>query len=554
MDYRSPLDMLYHWEETTPDKVYLQQPFGDSWKTWTWKEAAYEVRAMAGVLAQMKLPPNSHVALISKNCAHWILCDLAIMMAGHVSIPLYPNIAAHTLKQILEHSDARLLFVGKLDGWNVMKEGVPEKMNCISLPFCSHTEYDTWYDLLNEAQPIREKVQRSKDETGTIIYTSGTTGISKGVVHRFNSFSFTSLHAIPSLGLTSASRFFSYLPLSHSAERSLVEMCSMYCGGEVFFVESIERFSQNLAYAKPTEFLAVHHIWKKFQERILQKLPQTKLDLLLSIPFVSAWLKMKVKKQLGLQFARNIFTGASPTPATLIKWFSALGIHIQEGYGLTENWSYSHITRKEGIRIGLVGPPLPGVEVKLADDDEIQVKHEALMSGYYKEPQKTFEAFTGDGFLRTGDSGLIGKDGYLKITGRVKDIFKTSKGNYVAPAPIELKLSANEAFEFVCVTGSGLPQPMALVVLSAIGKSQDLQQLTTLLTSLLQELNPTLDPCEKLSKLVVISDQWSIENNMLTPTFKIRRKEVEALYAPYFLQWLDSDAIVHFHHNGSSPL
>ncbi len=546
MDFLSPLDMLYYWEETSPDKVYLQQPFNDNWKTWTWKEAGYEVRAMAGVIAQIDLPPNSHIALISKNCAHWILCDLAIMMAGHVSVPLYPNIAANTLKQILEHSDSKLLFVGKLDQWDTIKGSVPKNINCISLPFCSHTEYDTWYDLVKEAKPIQERVHRSKEETGTIIYTSGTTGISKGVVHRFSSFSFTSQHAIPTLKICSNSRFFSYLPLSHSAERSLVEMCSIYSGGEVFFVESIERFSQNIAYAKPTEFLAVDHIWKKFQERILQKLPQHRIDLLLSLPLISGWLKMKVKRQLGLQFARNIFTGASPTPVTLINWFAALGIKIQEGYGLTENWSYSHINRNKGIRVGFVGPPLPGVEVKLAENDEIQVKHEALMSGYYKEQQKTSEAFTDDGFLRTGDSGLISKDGYLKITGRIKDIFKTSKGNYVAPVPIELKLSSHENFEFVCVVGSGLPQPIALVVLSAIGKLQELQPLTSLLTNLVHALNPTLNSCEKLSKIVVLRDEWTVENNMLTPTFKIRRKEVEARYSPYYRQWMNVDKMVLF--------
>jgi long-chain acyl-CoA synthetase len=546
MEYRSPLDLLYQWEQNCPDKIYLRQPINDVWKTWTWKETGNEVRRMAAALVHMNLPPQSHIALISKNCAHWILCDLAIMMSGHVSIPLYPNLTAGTLKQILEHSDSVLLFVGKLDNWEVMKPGVPEGMKCISFPFYPHAEYENWYDLLKKFEPLQENVKRAKEETGTIIYTSGTTGIPKGVVHRFNSFSFPALEAIPWLDFSTSSRFFSYLPLSHSAERSLVEMGSIYSGGTVYFSESVARFPENLSTAKPTEFLAVHHIWKIFQQRILEKIPQRRLDLLLRLPLVSTWLKKKIKREIGLQCARNIIAGASPTPIDLIEWFASLDIRIQEAYGLTENWSYSHINRRDHIRPGFVGQPFPGVAVRLGADEEILVKHEALMSAYYKEPEKTAQAFTQDGFLRTGDSGFIDNENFLKITGRIKDLFKTGKGNYVAPSPIEEKLAANSNIEFICVVGNQLPQPMALVVLSEIGNTLTQPDLIAALAKNLQELNPTLDAYERLSKIVVIGEEWTVENNILTPTFKIKRNEVEKKYAPYYQQWLQSDGAVIF--------
>src|SRR6478672_8972243 len=154
MEYRSPLDLLYQWERERPDEIYLHQPIDNVWKTWTWKEAGAEVRRMAAALIHRNLPPQSHIALISKNCAHWILCDLAIMMSGHVSIPLYPNLTAATLKQILEHSDSVLLFVGKLDHWESMKSGVPEGMTCISFPFYPHAAYENWYDLLKKVEPL----------------------------------------------------------------------------------------------------------------------------------------------------------------------------------------------------------------------------------------------------------------------------------------------------------------------------------------------------------------------------------------------------------------
>jgi long-chain acyl-CoA synthetase len=248
------------------------------------------------------------------------------------------------------------------------------------------------------------------------------------------------MNAIPHVGLDHLPRFFSYLPLSHIAERLLVEMCGIYTGGEVFFAESIEKFTKNMVYAKPTVFLGVHRIWKKFQEGILEKIPQRTLNILLSIPIVSGLIKNKIKKGLGLEKAVHIFTGAAPTPVELIGWFQTVGIGIQEAYAMTENCCYSHVTLRDKIKIGWVGQPLPHCTVRLDENKEILIRHEGLMKGYYKEPALTKDAFTADGFLRTGDEGIIDEEGFLKITGRAKDPFKTSKGKYVSPSSIEMKL------------------------------------------------------------------------------------------------------------------
>lgn len=544
IEYKSPLAMLYHWEKTTPDKIYLQQPIDDVWNTRTWKQTADEVRRIAAYLKGLNLPSNSPIALVSKNCAHWILCDLAIFMAGHTSVPLYPNLQSNTLHQIMEHSEAKILFVGKLDDWNGMKAGVPEGVKCISFPYYNYEDYETWDSLIKKHQPLPGNPDRNADERSTIVYTSGTTGNPKGVVFNFSNFSFVAQHATTHLGFTNKDRFFSYLPLSHIAERLLVEMISVYVGGEVWFAESLQKFPSNLATAKPTVFLGVHRIWTKFQQGILSKLPQKKLDRMLSIPLLSSIVKKKIKGKLGLQEARMVITGAAPTPPSLINWFGRIGIKIQEAYAMTENCCYSHINLKNNIKIGAVGQPFPLCEVRLGDEQEIQMKHPALMIGYHKEPEMTNDAFTSDGFLKTGDEGSIDAEGFLKITGRVKDLFKTAKGKYVAPSPIEMKLAATDDIEQICVTGSGLPQPIALIVLSEQGRKKSREELGLSLKETVQQLNESLEPHEKVSKVIIMQDEWTVENNLLTPSFKIKRNEIEKKYARHYEDWEGSEGII----------
>ncbi len=542
-NYKSPLEMLYHWEKETPNKLYMRQPINGEWHHWTWSETAAQVRKMAAYLKSLDIPANSKIATLSKNCAHWIISDLAIMMAGHVSVPLYPNLKAESITQILEHSEAKLLFVGKLDDFKSMRPGVPKEMPCITFPFYSEEGYPVWDDLVKNVEPMTENVVREPNELATIIYTSGTTGMPKGVMHKFYNFSFATSNAVPLLGLATEERFFSYLPLCHIAERLLVEMGSLYSGGMVSFAESLDTFAQNLADTKPTAFLGVPRIWTKFQQGILGKLPQKKINVLLSIPLVSSLIKKKIKSGLGLQEARNIFTGAAPTPVSTLKWFERLGIPIQEAYAMTENCCYSHVTLNDGIKFGSVGKALPHCEVKLSEENEILIKHVALMDGYYKEDRQTQETIK-DGWLHTGDEGHIDSEGYLKITGRVKDLFKTSKAKYVAPAPIEMKLSANKNIEQVCVVGTGLPQPIALITLSEYGKSRPLEDVYGSLETTLNIVNPKFESHERLKKIVVLDKEWTIENNLLTPSMKIKRNEVERLYKGKYATWYEKEGCI----------
>ncbi|MDC3306249.1 AMP-binding protein [Flavobacteriales bacterium] len=541
MNYLSPLEMLYKWEQEKPNEIYLSQPIDGVWHNWTWEEVGKEVRKMAAYLKSLDFPENTKIGLLSKNCAHWIMTDFAIMMAGHTSVPLYPNLSADTLNKILLHSETKVLFVGKLDNFEAMQPGIPADMPCITYPFYSE-DYPKWDDLTKDVSPLTDNVIREEMELATIIYTSGTTGDPKGVMHKFYNFSFATVNAVEALSLKEES-FFSYLPLCHIAERLLVMMGSLYSGGKVSFAESLDTFAANLSEASPSVFLGVPRIWTKFQQGILGKLPQKKLNVLLSIPIISTLIKKKIQKGLGLSKARNIFTGAAPTPASIIKWFEKLGIKIQEAYAMTENTCYSHVSFKNNIKIGSVGQALPLCDVKLSDQNEILIKHDALMDGYYKDEEETNKTII-DGWLHTGDEGAIDENGFLTITGRVKDIFKTSKGKYVAPSPIEMKLSANKNLEQICVVGDGLPQPIVLVVLSERGKAKTKEDLIASLAKTMEVVNPKLDKHEKLHNIVVVAEDWTIENKLLTPTMKIKRNAIEKIYKSNYAAWYEGERVV----------
>lgn len=534
-EYKSLVENFYHWETNTPDNIYLSQPLGDEYKHYSFKETGNQARRMATALKAMNLPEKSHIGIVSKNCAHWIISDLAIAMAGHISVPFYPTLIDEQINQVLVHSECKVLFVGKLDSWKTMKAGIPESVKCIAYPSfydgCPSTEIDEWDSIINAHAPLQENIQPKYEDICTIIYTSGTTGVPKGVMLTYGAIieAITYTKQEVALDLPNA-RFFSYLPLCHIAERNIVESASMATGGTVFFADTLESFQKNLQTAMPTHFLAVPRIWTKFQLGILSKMPQSRLDMLLKIPVVKAVIKGKIQKGLGLSNAKVILTGAAPIPPSLLDWYKKLGITIREAYGMSENVGAHSIMPADAVKSGTVGKPYPKVVTRIdPETGEIQMKSPWNTLGYYKEPILT-ESLLQDGWLCTGDMGEIDSEGYLKITGRVKDMFKSAKGEYIAPAPIENMLSVNPIIEQVCVVGTGLPQPIALVVPSEIGKNMPRERLMESLEETLRRVNPKFKNYEALKKAVVVKDAWTVENNMLTPTMKIKRNIVENYY------------------------
>ena len=548
------LQRLYHLEKTHPQRIALTQPMGDgSLRDFTWAQVGDQVRRMAAYLQSQGWEPGSRVAILSKNCAWWMMSDLAIWMAGHVSVPLYPTLASATVGQILKHSEAKACFIGKLDGWEGMKPGVPTDLPCMSYPLSpadACQSFEGWDAVCARCQPVQDSPVRGADELATLIYTSGTTGMPKGVMHSFGNFAWAMETGLKRIPMTMEDRMLSYLPLAHVVERVLVEHGWLHTGMRIYFADSLDTLAADGQRARPTIFFSVPRLWVKFQQGVHHKLPPAKLKLLLSLPIIGGLISRKVLTALGLDQCKIAAGGAAPMPVALLSWYRRLGLPINEGYGMTENLAVSHLTVPGSDQTGTVGPAYDGVQVRIDPaSGEIQMRSQALMLGYYKEPDMSRDTLTDDGWLRTGDKGQIDAKGLLRITGRVKDLFKTSKGKYVAPAPIEDKLVMHEAVEACVVAGANLGQPLGIVMLNpeATKAREDpaaRAKLEASLTEHLQRVNAGLDPHEQLACLVVAKAAWTVDNDMITPTFKVKRNRIEDMYASHYERWESSGAPV----------
>ena len=544
-DAELPLQCLYRWERERPNSIYLTQPLGGGQvQDITWSQATDQVRRIASWLQAQGWPAGSRIAILGKNSAHWILADLAIAMAGHITVPIYPTFNGEALAYILQHSDAKACFVGKMDDTLNLQTGVPPGFPLIALPLAPALAGLQWQDLLLHTAPLQGTPTPDADAVFTIIYTSGTTGKPKGVVHTYRTMAWGVSSATRRVTMTSADRYISYLPLAHVAERMLIEQASLRYGGHIFFAESLDTFLQDLQRARPTIFFSVPRLWVKFQQGVHTKIPAAKLKRLLSIPFIGTLVGRKILKGLGLDQCHLAAGGAAPMPHEVLQWYRSLGLDLIEVYGMTENSGVSHSTLPGSRQTGTVGLPYDDVQCRIdPQTGEIQMRCPALMLGYYREPEQTAQAISADGWLRTGDKGTIDVNGFLSITGRVKDIFKTSKGKYIAPAPVEDLLVMHPDVEACAVSGADFDQPLGLVMLSAeaIARSRTAtgqQSITESLEQHLRLVNAKLEPHEKLACLAVIATTWTPENGFVTPTLKVKRPQVEAAYSGQFGGWM----------------
>jgi len=540
-----------------PDRTFLTQPMGKDApvKKFTFGEFLSGAKKMAAYIESLELPVPSQIAIMSKNCAWWLMADLAIMITGHIGVPIYPTLTAETTKYTLEHCEAKLLFVGKFDTkpWAEMKKGIPEGLKCVSFPLCPEgLDYDKWDDLTGQQTELKETKKRTMEELATIIYTSGSTGVPKGVMLSFNALTTTSFGLVNASEITCEDRYISYLPVSHGMERWVGECVPFVTGLQVFFAESLATFVDDLNRAKPTLFLSVPRLWTKFQEGVFKKMPPAKLEKILKIPILSYFVKRKLLKKLGLDSVRYAGSGSAPLPPDLLAWYRALGLELNEGYGMTENFNYSHMSKPGRGRVGYVGEPHEGVEQRIAEDGEIQVKSPGTMMGYFHNEEATKESIMEGGWLRTGDKGTVDEEGRLKITGRTKEIFKTSKGKYVAPAPIENQYIAHPRVELACVGGRGHPAAHIVVLLGdEAKKAASTEEGKAVIEKELEEhlgkVNGGLDDHERLQFIAIINDEWLPENGFCTPTNKIKRAKIEEEYIGNLDVWYDSKKKVIWH-------
>ncbi len=514
-------------------------------RDFTWREVMDESRRMAAYLKGMGFEPGSRIAILSKNCAYWLMSDFAIWMAGYVSVPLYPTLAAGTIRQILEHSESKLLFVGKLDGWDAMKPGVPEGLPCIGYSLSPPNDYPKWDDIVKATAPLTGEPVRPGDELSTIMYTSGTTGKPKGVMHSFETFAW-SIQLRPEAHPAGLERAHAELPAAGPRGRAHAGRARAVRDGHAHLLRRLAGHLHRRHAARATHpvLLGAAAVGEVPPGREREdaageaRAPAEDPD------------PARNRAQEDPVRARAWTSASSPRAAprrcrpTLLRWYADLGLPIIEVYGMTENCGLSHATLPGVQRPGTVGLPYEGVESRIDPaSGEIQMKSPGLMLGYYKEPELTREAFTEDGWLHTGDKGQLEPDGYLKITGRVKDLFKTGKGKYVAPAPIEDRLVMHPVVEACVVTGANLGQPLGIVMLTpeAAARAADAAgraEIETALAAHLQAVNEALDPHEQLDCVVAVTTPWTVDNDIVTPTLKVKRNRIEEVYGPLYERWV----------------
>ena len=545
------LDYVYEHESALADQVYLTQPLGKGQVVdYTWRQMMDQARRMATHLKSRGFEPGVRIAILSKNTAHFMMAELAIWMSGGTTVAIFPTESAETVKYVLEHSGASLLFVGKLDTWAQQMPGIPAGLPCIALPLAPKNTFETWDAIVKANEPMSGKPRRLPNDIAMLMYTSGSTGTPKGVMHSFEHATRASegitAYQDKQAGTQFVYRALSYLPLAHIFERAWIECAGFVRGkGRVYFAESLETFQQDLQRARPTVFISVPRLWLKFQQGVFGKMPAKKLDRLLSIPILGKIVARKVMTQLGLNEVVLAGSGSAPIPPALIAWYRRLGLNLMEGYAMTEDFAYSHTTTSTLNAAGHVGVPFPGVQRRIAADGEVLIKSPGTLVGYYKRPDLDAETFTPDGFFMTGDLGEEGPNGQLKLTGRKKELFKTGKGKYVAPAPIENLINESSMVELSLVSGVGQQAAYAMVV-PAEGLRPRLSdpavraEFVEEMAAVLKRVNSKVADYEQLKMIVVAKEPWSMDNGFLTPTMKIKRNKIEAAVDPQVEKWFAS--------------
>ena len=542
---------LEQWANQCPDKLWLEDRQGDQFTRWSWQQAHEEIQAL-GAWLEGKFGANSktNIGILSRNRAHWILADMAIVASGNVTVPMFTTLPNETAAYVMEFTEMELIFVGESDNWGNFQAILPASVQLIALPGVElEQEHLRWEDLLEEYRGQTTTHIPSADELISLVFTSGTTGVPKGVMQTHTSNVLPTQRFLDFFNLGNDPKFISYLPLSHIAERQLVEAASLVTGGQVNFNENLTTLLRDLAYTKPAFFFGPPRVWEQIQQIVVAEFgSQAALDKALATD--KEGISEKVRGLLGMDKSRYLLTAAAPIPPALIEWFGELGLPIMEGFGQTEAMGLTANTR-DARKVGSIGRASGDVDVRVSEEGELQVKAPGLSPGYYKQPDKTAETFV-DGWVFTGDKCYIDDDGFVFITGRVKDYFKTIQGKFVAPPPIEAAFSDNVHTEQQCLLGRGYSKTVMVCVLSSLAQTLPREQVQQELLAVVARVNNEIEKHARIGALIVSRDLWSIENAMLTPTMKIRREQVEKAFGEKAMELAREGAeqgvvVVHWH-------
>jgi len=517
-------DYLRRHARQHPDRTWLRERHDDEITEWTWQQCLDDVNA-AGAWLLDRFGSGTNIALLSKNRPHWFLADLAVIGSGNVSVPLFTTLSKAHSKYILEFAEVGALILGETANWETVSEVLQDDVAIITLPGVDcELPHTRWDDIVAGHRGQSPAHEADYDDLVSIVFTSGTTGVPKGSEQTHRSFVAPVERFQAKVQLPKHVKAFSYLPLAHMAERSVIEMYSVVWASEVTFNESLETLPRDLREARPQYLFGAPRVWEQLQQGVVAAFGSAdKLEAALARDHDST--ARKIREDLGLQDAVYLVTGAAPAPPSMLDWYRNIGLKLTEGYGQTEAMgiigALGHETRR-----GSIGKPVAGVEVRIGADDELLLRADGLSPGYYKRPEKTAELWR-DGWLHTGDKARIDEDGFVFLLGRVKEYFKTIHGKFVSPAPIESAFAACAVVGQLCLLGRGYSKTVMVCVLNAQAAGKPAEAIESMLHEQVQATNADLYHHARIGAVIVSNEAWTIENGVLTPTLKIRRDEVE---------------------------
>ena len=521
-------DYLNKWNAECPDKMWLRELGTDGNRDWTWSEAHQEINALGAWLESTLEGSGQRVGLLSKNRAHWYFADFGSIAAGHVVVPMFTTLAGETADYVMSFTDMKLLFVGETENWEQIRTVLPTGIQLVCLPGVElEEEHLRWDEVVAPHRGSAPSYQCKSDDLVSLVFTSGTTGVPKGVMQTHDSNVIPITRFSDAFSMPQGARYFSYLPLSHIAERQIVEGASLVNCGEVHFNENLSTLLRDLPQCRPQMMFGPPRVWEQIQQGVIAQFGSPEaVDAALEAD--AEGIGKLVREKLGLDDVQYLLTAAAPTPPALIEWYDRFGIALMEGFGQTECMG-PIVSSTDNRRIGSVGKAMPGVEIRISEEDELLVKADGCSPGYYNMPEKTAETFV-DGWVHTGDKVKVDDDGFYYITGRVKDYFKTIQGKFVAPTPIENIFAENPHTEQICLLGRGYSKTMMTCVLTAMAQELAREDIEAVLRERVDAINAEVDKHARVGGVIVSTTPWTIENGVLTPTLKIRREKVEGLF------------------------
>lgn len=563
--------------DQSPRRSAMRHQANGRWCDTTWADYGDAVAQTAAGLIELGVSPGDRVALLASNSPNWHIADVAILMCGAVSVPIYPTSSSSQVAYVIEDSDAKVCFAS--DGEQVAKillhaNDLPEPLHIVVFDPASGLDQPSRIETLDQlrdrgdagAAAARASEVRP-DDTATLVYTSGTTGPPKGTMITHANITWTIDSVADMVGLRPDDRMLSYLPISHIAERITSHFGMLAAGGQTWFARSLASVPEDLRACRPTIFMAVPRVWQKLHDSILDELDATPVHLSglvdraakaepdQGLPWwsiaglatsgalfaIDQTLSRAIRRKVGLDRARLLVSAAAPIHPDLVRWFAGIGLPIAEVYGQTEDCGPATVNPPGAIRIGSVGLPIPGLEARTASDGELLFRGGSVCAGYHGLPDASEELIDADGWLHSGDLGQIDDDGYVWITGRKKDLIINAAGKNIAPSEIEASLAMEPLIGQAVVVGEGERYLTALIAVDGDAVSDwarrhgtfaelaDLVHDTGLRTEIaasVERVNRHHAPAEQIKYWRLLTEQLTIENGELTPTMKVRRQVV----------------------------